>query len=141
MSPGRRKAATFVHNLEDFSVDPELFSKQVCPCCLLPSSLLLPRLELSDAQDYGPEIRSLLGTALHFCDVVVLKLRSVPCCRVRPVHNSLRVDGARFEPKEVLGRSSGPTRHVTNTCDCDGVSLLKCILTLLPRLIRAENCF
>jgi len=38
------------------------------------SSLLLSGLELSDTQVYEPQIRALLGTAPHFCEVVVLKL-------------------------------------------------------------------
>ena len=42
------------------------------------SSLLLSSLELSDKQVYEPWIRALLGTASHFCEVVVLKLRTVP---------------------------------------------------------------
>ena len=32
-------------------------------------------LELLDARVYEPQIRALLGTASHFCEVVVLKLR------------------------------------------------------------------
>jgi len=42
------------------------------------SALLLSSLELSDAKVYEPQIRALLGTASHFCEVVVLKLRTVP---------------------------------------------------------------
>jgi len=33
------------------------------------SSLLLSRLELSDTKVYEPQIRALLGTAAHFCEV------------------------------------------------------------------------
>ena len=40
------------------------------------SSLLLSRLELSDTHVYEPKIRALLGTAAHFCKVVVLKSRT-----------------------------------------------------------------
>jgi len=40
------------------------------------SSVLLSSLELSDTQVYEPLIRALLGTASHFCEVVVLKLRT-----------------------------------------------------------------
>jgi len=36
------------------------------------SSLLLSSLQLSDAKVYEPEIRALLGTAAHFCEVAVL---------------------------------------------------------------------
>ena len=38
----------------------------------LSSSALLSSLELSDTQVYEPYIRALLGTAAHFCKVVVL---------------------------------------------------------------------
>jgi len=41
------------------------------------SSLLLSSLELSDTKVYEPQIRALLETASHFCEVVVLKLRTV----------------------------------------------------------------
>jgi len=44
----------------------------------LPSSLLLSSLDLSDTQVYEPYIRALLGTDSHFCEVVVLKLRTAP---------------------------------------------------------------
>jgi len=33
---------------------------------------------LSDTTVYEPSIRALLGTASHFCEVVVLKLRPTP---------------------------------------------------------------
>ena len=36
------------------------------------------RVELSDTQVYEPETRALLGTDSHFCEVVVLKLRTAP---------------------------------------------------------------
>ena len=42
------------------------------------SSLLLSSLELSDTRGYEPYIRALLGTASHFCEAIVLKLRTVP---------------------------------------------------------------
>ena len=42
------------------------------------SSLLLSSLKLSDTKVYEPQIRALLGTASHYCEVVVLKLRTVP---------------------------------------------------------------
>jgi len=41
-------------------------------------SVLLSSLELSDTKVYEPQIRALLGTASHLCEVVVLKLRTVP---------------------------------------------------------------
>ena len=40
------------------------------------SSVLLSSLELSDTKVHGPQIRALLETASHFCQVVVLKLRT-----------------------------------------------------------------
>ena len=42
------------------------------------SSLLLSSLELSNTQVYEPWIRTLLGTASHLCEVVVLQARTVP---------------------------------------------------------------
>jgi len=42
------------------------------------SSSLLSSLGLSDTQVCEPSIRALLGTAPHFCQVVVLKSRTVP---------------------------------------------------------------
>jgi hypothetical protein len=42
------------------------------------SSLLLLNLELSDTKVYEPSIRTLLGTASHFCELVVLKLKVRP---------------------------------------------------------------
>ena len=41
-------------------------------------SSLLSSLELSDTKAYEPETRALLGTASHFCEVVVLELRTKP---------------------------------------------------------------
>jgi hypothetical protein len=40
------------------------------------SSLSLSSLELIDTKVYEPEVRALLGTAAHFCEVVVLKSRT-----------------------------------------------------------------
>jgi len=42
------------------------------------SSLLLSSLELSDTKVYAPQMRARLGTAAHFCEVVILKLRTAP---------------------------------------------------------------
>ena len=60
----------------------ELFRKGLAvlglPNHLLLLSLLLSSLELRDTKVYEPQIRALLGTASHFCQVVVLKLRTVP---------------------------------------------------------------
>jgi hypothetical protein len=40
------------------------------------SSLLLSSQELSDKKVYEPQIQALLGTASHFCEVVVLRSRT-----------------------------------------------------------------
>ena len=42
------------------------------------SSLLLSILEMNDIKLYQSQIRALLGTASHFCEVVVLRLRAGP---------------------------------------------------------------
>ena len=47
------------------------------------SSVLLSSLELSDTKVYEPQTRALLGTASHFCEVVVLKLRTAWCADVQ----------------------------------------------------------
>ena len=41
----------------------------------VPLSSSLSSLELSDTKVYEPQIRALLGTDSHFCEIVVLKLR------------------------------------------------------------------
>jgi len=46
--------------------------------CVSSSSLLLSSLELSDTKVYWPQTLALLGTSSHFCEVVILKLRTVP---------------------------------------------------------------
>jgi len=43
----------------------------------MPSSLLLTTLKLSDTNVYEPQIRARLGTTARFCEVVVLKLRTL----------------------------------------------------------------
>jgi len=53
------------------------------------SSWLLSILELSDTKVHEPWVRALLGTAANFCQVVVLKLRTVPgapYCRANVAH-------------------------------------------------------
>ena len=47
-------------------------------CGSSPSTLLLSSLELSATEVYEPSIKARLGTAAHFCEVGVLKLRTVP---------------------------------------------------------------
>ena len=50
-------------------------------------SLLLSSLELSDTNVYAPSIRALLGTALCFCEVVVLPLFLLSIhCRANAAH-------------------------------------------------------
>ena len=69
-------------------------------------SLLLSRRELGDTQVYEPQIRALLGTATHFCEVVVLRSRTVPnglgfrilrlnSSGVMPGGSGIRVKGSR----------------------------------------------
>ena len=48
------------------------------------SSLLRSSLELGDTNVYEPRIRARLGTAAHFCEVVVLKLRTARQGPTRP---------------------------------------------------------
>ena len=47
------------------------------------SPSLLSSLELSDTKVYEPYIRARLGTAAHFCEVVVLKYRVPSACPCR----------------------------------------------------------
>jgi len=54
----------------------------------LSSDLLLSSLELSDTTIYEPQTRALLGIASHFCEVVVLKLRTVPIRYSSQIKNS-----------------------------------------------------
>jgi len=63
--------------LPEFSNDTDQPSVQV-PKAFFFSSLSLSSLELSYTQVYEPYTRALLGTASPFCEVVVLKLRTVP---------------------------------------------------------------
>jgi len=72
------------------------------------SSLLLSSLELSDTQVYAPYIRALLGTASHFCEVVVLKLGTVPqervCVREKGAHRGWTTQWSRT-PEKTCGCS------------------------------------
>jgi len=61
------------------------------------SSLLLSSLELSNTKVYEPYVRSRRGTAAHFCEVAVLKLRT------GEERVELRLPDLRVEPLE-LGR-------------------------------------
>ena len=45
---------------------------------LVPSSLLLSSLELSDTEVYEPSIRARLGTAAHFCEVPLGRREELP---------------------------------------------------------------
>ena len=53
-----------------------------------PVPLSLASLELSDTKFYEPEIRARLGTAAHFCEVVVLKLRTWRCSSAQSARTS-----------------------------------------------------
>ena len=63
---------------------------------VFPPSLLISSLELSDTKVYQPEIRALLETNSHFCEVIVFELRTLPRCYP---HGGLR----RFPPPSVPG--------------------------------------
>ena len=63
--------------LEKFSVVPFLRGSGWGGEGCASSSLSLSSLEMSDAKVYEPSIRALLGTASHFCEVVVLNERGV----------------------------------------------------------------
>jgi len=67
------------------------------------SSLLLSSLELSDTKVYEPLIRAHLGTAAHFCEVGVRKLRTVDCPAC--AHQPSRLDQiVHFHPRICLAR-------------------------------------
>ena len=51
------------------------------PSCLSSSSLFLSSIEFKDSTIYEPEIRALLGTDSHFCEVVVLESRAARVSR------------------------------------------------------------
>jgi len=71
------------------------------------SSLLLSSLELSDTQVYEPQIRALLGTASHFYEVVVFKVRTVPigtALSLRTLRVIFRGAQAMYKPRsQMLG--------------------------------------
>ena len=81
---------------------------------LLFSSLLLPSLKLSDTKVYEPEIRALLETASHFCEVVVLKLRTLPIGTALSLR-TLRVGGqvALVRAVEPGGHIQPPAREIS----------------------------
>ena len=64
------------------------------------SSVLPLSLELGDTTIYEPQVRALLGTAPHFCEAVVLKLRTVPLgaalsLRIQTVEGKRRIEDWR----------------------------------------------
>ena len=71
-------------------------------------SLLLASLELSHTTIYEPQMRAHFESASHFCDAVVLKLRSVP--QVWTVDPSELIF---HEPVEILGRSTSNPKPYT----------------------------
>ena len=80
------------------------------PCRVSSSpSSLLSSLELSDKKVDEPQIRARLGTAAHFCEALVLKLRTVPIGSRFPLADysqklSCRVRGANPSTLERLWR-------------------------------------
>ena len=77
--------------------------------------LLLSNLELNDTKVYEPEIRTLLGTASHFCAVVVLKSRTPGVADQRQDARQ-RVATGKFGP---LLQATGKFRPIHT---CIGVS-------------------
>ena len=80
------------------------------------SSSLLSSLELSDANVYGPQIRARLGTASHFCEVVILKFRTAPIGAALSLRN-LRVTrrGAHSSPRSTnAGKGHSLPPHPKN---------------------------
>jgi len=77
------------------------------------SSLLLSSLELSDTKVLSLKLRALLGTASHFCEVVVLKSRTVPNARLNlwdTVPHSLRADLLAVDDADLPALSTGELR-------------------------------
>jgi len=77
---------------------------------IISSSLLLSRLESSDTQVYEPQTRALLGTDSHLCEVVVLKLRTVP------LGTSLRSDV--ISSIKILSRYSSQLKNYPSDPGC-----------------------
>ena len=76
------------------------------------SSLLLSSLELSDTKVYEPEIRARLGTAAHFCKVVVL--RGSPGASGAPPPGHLwRDKWTAFTKWTTLTKRTPPTKWTT----------------------------
>ena len=76
------------------------------PLGVFSSSLLLSSLELSDTKVYEPYTRTRLGTASHFCEVVVLKLRTVPIDAGGDWDGSRRRHREMADPPRVLAEPS-----------------------------------
>jgi len=69
---------------------------------------------LSDTTIYEPYIRALLGTASHFCEAVVVKLRTVPlgtALRLRIIRVIRRGAHAMYERAALLNARHGPQLH------------------------------
>ena len=82
------------------------------------SSSLLSSLELSDTKVYEPQIRALLGTASHFCKVVVLKSSR----QARSGERDAEVADMLFSFKvraPLPWRKAGPSNHHDDKVDSD----------------------
>jgi len=82
------------------------------------SSLLLSSLELSDTKVYEPHIRALLGTASHFCEVVVLKSKTLNAQAVRPMLRGWGFGGQggwpKLKPRTPFSDSASRIRKLEN---------------------------
>jgi len=74
------------------------------------SSLLLSSLELSDTQVCEPQIRALLGAAAHFCEVVVLKLRTVCGLTVRGCQVKYNKENKENETANFFAKKQGQAK-------------------------------
>jgi len=76
-TPYTRHPAPCIIHPESFTLNPQHAPWLPTPNPQPSSSLLPSSLESSDTQVYEPSTRALLGTASHFSEVVILKLRRV----------------------------------------------------------------
>ena len=81
---------------------------------LLFRGLLLSSLELSNTKVYEPQIRALLGTASHFCQVGVLKLRTVPIAGVHAAGAAARAGHAALPRRGRIRAHRCPPQGATS---------------------------
>ena len=103
-------------------------------CSYLPA-LLLSSLDLSDTHVYEPYMRALLGTASHFCEVVVLKSTGSPRRAVLRRGSEGQGDrGAR--PRLRLPRLPPRESCKSPPLDGDSVKLVASQRAVVPRRAR-----